>query len=132
MGIEAVSRGCSLAVFVEKDRKAVQVLKDNLSNCNIMDKALIFPLDCFKALKIINKENIKFNMIYLDPPYKTEIINEVLDHLVCLQLLHNDAIVIAETSVDTQLALNSNKLHMVKESKYGDTKITYFQFKGEV
>lgn len=132
MGIEAISRGCSLAVFVEKDRKAVQVIKDNLLNCNIMDRALIFHLDCIKALKIIKKENIKFNLVYLDPPYKMEIIKEVLEYLVDLQLLHEDAIVMAETSVETQLTPVCKNLHMVKESKYGDIKITYYQLKGEV
>ncbi|NLT94209.1 MAG: 16S rRNA (guanine(966)-N(2))-methyltransferase RsmD [Clostridia bacterium] len=132
IGIEAISRGCSLAVFVEKEKPALEVIKDNLQTCNVTDKAIILPVDCFKALKILNKKNLKFNLVYLDPPYKLDIIDEILEQLVSLHLLQEKAVVIAETALDMQLSAGNNNLQKVREDKYGDTKITYFQLIGEV
>ena len=132
IGIEAISRGCALAVFVEKDRNSVLVINDNFINFNIMDKAQVFPLDCFKALNLFHTKNMKFNLVYLDPPYKLDIINDILENLVTLDLLNDKAIVMAETSLDSELPLGYEVLIKAKENRYGDTKITYYQLNGEV
>jgi len=127
IGIEALSRGAALAVFVEKDRKAVQVIRENLLGCKMEDKSQLFPIDCFKALKILSEKNAKFNLIYLDPPYKSLIINDILQAIMNLRLLEERAIVIAETAWDAELNIEYNCLKKAREDRYGDTKITYFQ-----
>jgi len=134
MGIEALSRGAAAAFFVEKDRKAVHVVRENLINCKLEDKAQVYPLDCFKALKLFKEKNLKFNLVYLDPPYKLQIIDNILESIVNYNLLIDKSIIIAETALDTELSAGINNLKKVREDKYGDTKITYYQLvdEGEV
>ncbi|KJS18954.1 MAG: hypothetical protein VR72_20975 [Clostridiaceae bacterium BRH_c20a] len=130
MGIEALSRGATLAVFVEKNQKAVQVIRENLLGCKMEDKSKLYPIDCFKALKILSETNIKFNLIYLDPPYKSLIIDDILQGIVNLNLLEERATVIAETARDADLIVEYNNLKKAREDRYGDTKITYYQVEG--
>lgn len=132
MGIESLSRGGAFTVFVEKERKAVQVLKENLLNCKVNDKAKVYPLDCFTALKLLHDKKMNFNLVYLDPPYKLAIIDDVLEKLVSLQLLKEKAIVITETASETELTRGFDNLKKVREDKYGDIKITYYQLNEEV
>lgn len=132
MGIEALSRGGSFAVFVEKERKALQVLKENLNNCKLDDNAQVYPIDCYKALNLLHKNDVKFDLVYLDPPYKLIIIDDILAKLVSLQLLAENAIVIAETPIKSDLILGFNNLIKVRVNTYGDIRITYYQLDGEV
>ncbi|MGI6224718.1 MAG: 16S rRNA (guanine(966)-N(2))-methyltransferase RsmD [Peptococcales bacterium] len=131
MGIEALSRGGKLSVFVEKEKKAIKVLQENLLNCQLEEYAQVYPTDYGHALKLLHKNRYKFNLVYLDPPYKLMIIDNILKELVSLELLIKGAIVIAETDLTTQLTQGYKKLFKVREDKYGDTKITYYQLNGE-
>ncbi|MDK2822184.1 MAG: rRNA (guanine966-N2)-methyltransferase [Clostridia bacterium] len=127
IGIEALSRGAKFVYFVEKDRKAVQIIKENVTWCNFNEKVEIYPVDCFKALKILKEKNIKFNLVYLDPPYKLLIIDDLLEEIAKTDLLDVNGIIIAETAKNTELLSNFDHLNKVREDHYGDTKITYYQ-----
>ncbi|MFZ5943793.1 MAG: 16S rRNA (guanine(966)-N(2))-methyltransferase RsmD [Bacillota bacterium] len=130
IGIEALSRGAEFAYFVEEDRNALQVIKENIQGCAMEEKSKILPLDWVKALN--NMENIiKFHLVYMDPPYKLEIIEQLLEKLVEKNLLNENGIVIAETSANAQTPSGFKNLTWVREKRYGDTKITYYQFKEE-
>ncbi|MFZ7104490.1 MAG: 16S rRNA (guanine(966)-N(2))-methyltransferase RsmD [Peptococcaceae bacterium] len=131
IGIEALSRGSDFVCFVDKDRKAVQVIKENLSGCKLTDRAQILPLDYLKALNILKSKNINFDLIFLDPPYKMLIIEAILEKIIRLNLLAKDGVIIAETAQDSNLAIEYEDLVKVRENIYGDTKITYFQFHEE-
>lgn len=67
MGIEAISRGASHATFIEKDKRATEIIKENLRSLLIIDKALVLCLDALTFLK--NAPQTPFDLIYLDPPY---------------------------------------------------------------
>lgn len=131
IGIEALSRGAASAIFVEKDRKAVQVIGDNLVSCKLESKGQIYPVDCFKALKIFNEKRMQFNLVFLDPPYKLFVIDELLQIIANTDLLIHKSIVIAETAPETELISQVNNLKKVRENRYGDTKITYYQLDEE-
>lgn len=66
MGLEALSRGALHSTFIEKDRKALSCLKENIEKLAIKDKATILPIDVLAALK---KLTGPFSIIYIDPPY---------------------------------------------------------------
>ncbi|KJS81483.1 MAG: hypothetical protein JM58_16980 [Peptococcaceae bacterium BICA1-8] len=127
IGIEALSRGATSAVFVEKNEKAAQVIRENLLGCKLEDKSRLYPIDCFKALKLLSEKNAKFSLIYLDPPYKSLILNDILQAIVNLNLLEEVATVIAETAGDADLIIEYNNLKKVREDRYGDIKISYYQ-----
>lgn len=70
VGIEAISRGAKLAVFVDKHPLALAALKENLTRLSVEGK--IYKLDALKALNLLIKEGQSFDIIYADPPYEAE------------------------------------------------------------
>lgn len=69
MGIEAISRGARFATFIEKDRKTVKTLQENLKAFDIEDQAEVICADVFTAVLRLSAKNISYNLIYIDPPY---------------------------------------------------------------
>ncbi len=71
MGLEAISRGASHAVFVEQNRQAITCIKENISLLQVEKQTQIIPTDAARALTILAKQYSQFDIIYIDPPYDT-------------------------------------------------------------
>ncbi len=131
LGIEAISRGINQCVFVDSDNKAIQVIKDNLNTLKIDLNAEIYKMDAFKALDMFKTKKYHFDYIFLDPPYKQQKINEILINLVDNQLIIDDGTIIVECLKEDELLKNYKELHLIKEYKYGITKITIYKKNGD-
>jgi 16S rRNA (guanine(966)-N(2))-methyltransferase RsmD len=70
VGIEALSRGAKVAVFVDEFYPAVKVIKANLAKCNAEEKGRVIHKEFNRAVIHLAKEDVKFDLIFLDPPYK--------------------------------------------------------------
>ena len=117
MGLEALSRGAKKAIFVEKNLNTYKLIKQNLSNFGVEFEA--FNMD---ALKFLDKTQEKFDIIFVDPPYMAGLYSLVIEKIQKKQLLDKNGILILETPLEYQLP---QYITVVKEKKYGDTKI-YF------
>jgi 16S rRNA (guanine966-N2)-methyltransferase len=69
VGIEALSRGAALCVFVERDRRCVQAIRTNLENTRLSDRAVVVPRDARRAVEEVLTEHGPFGIVFLDPPY---------------------------------------------------------------
>lgn len=98
IGIEALSRGAREAVFVEKNRKAVAVIEDNLNHTKLKDKAKVISGDALSAIdRLASYTHI--DVIYMDPPYAMEIEEAVLMKLKALPGVDEDTIIIIEADL---------------------------------
>ncbi len=70
VGIEALSRGAENAVFIDNYHQALKVIKANLAKCEAETRAWIIRRDFNRAVIQLAKEKKKFDLIFLDPPYK--------------------------------------------------------------
>jgi 16S rRNA (guanine966-N2)-methyltransferase len=70
LGIEALSRGCEGAVFVEKDRRALAAIRENLRRARVADRAEVFAGDVGRVLDRMLTDGRQFNLIFADPPYR--------------------------------------------------------------
>ena len=70
LGIEALSRGCERAVFVEKDHRALAVIRENLRRARLINRAEIIAGDVGQALDRMITDGRQFNLIFADPPYR--------------------------------------------------------------
>ena len=70
VGIEALSRGAEKGVFVDDFPAAVKVIKANLAKCQAEEKALVIRKEFNRAVIQLAKEGMKFDLIFIDPPYK--------------------------------------------------------------
>lgn len=130
VGIEALSRGAKLAFFVEKDRKVVRFIYDNLKACKLMDRAEIFALEVSRALKILNAKGAKFDIIYVGAPYGSKDFIPSLELLSQLNLLNLGAIVVAEHRTKDQLPEGFLVLKKYRVKKQGDTTFSFYKVEG--
>ena len=117
LGIEALSEGAKSCYFVDKSKKAYQVILNNLKELNISSS--VYFLDYLKALNEFSKGNFSFDIIFLDPPYETDLIEKSISTIMSLGVLSKDGIIVAESDQLEKIIYPSN-LEIVKSKKYGD------------
>ena len=97
LGIEALSRGAKQAYFCDKVPEAIQVIKQNIANTNNLDRSIIINKDYNEVLEKLVLQSKKIDIVFLDPPYKTNLAIESLQKIIMSNLLTEDGIVIVET-----------------------------------
>ena len=127
VGIEALSRGAVKAIFVDKDNKSKACIVKNLSKTRFHEKGEVFRGDVIDVLFSLNQKGHKYDYIFLDPPYKSDIISRVLSIVNDSELLKEEGIVIVEHSADNQNWLESANLIPIKNKCYGDTVLTFLK-----
>lgn len=120
VGIEALSRGSLKSFFIEKDFNAYKVLKKNINTLELENKSEAFKTN---ANLFLNKTDENFDLVYIDPPYKSNSYNDVLQLFSEKKsLLNNESILILEHS--TKINLDFLDFELIKSYKYGDTSIS--------
>jgi 16S rRNA (guanine(966)-N(2))-methyltransferase RsmD len=123
LGIEAISNGAKKCYFVDHNKIAIKIIKNNINNLGVDDKSIVIHDDYKKALENFKKEKMKFNIVFLDPPYADEVINDILNYLYKNNLLKRDAIVVCEYKIDT---IKNEYYEIEKEKKYGYKKVVIY------
>ena len=123
LGIECISRGSEFVTFVEKDSLAVKCIKGNLKNIDTNLYELIEG-DYLFALKKLSNMGRKYNVVFLDPPYDSNVYISVVEILERYNLLEVGAIIVVESSIENNLQLNTKSCIIEKEKEYGSLKIT--------
>lgn len=123
LGIEAISNGARKVYFNDKNIKCVNVIKENLNNFNVLENSFVTNMDYKEALNFYKNKNIKFDIIFLDPPYNEHIINIILELLVNNHLLKDNALVICEM-IENNIY---DKLYLYKERNYGEKIVKIYQ-----
>ena len=118
LGIEALSNGASYAYLVDKNYKACNIINNNIKNIGI-DNCEVINKDYSDALKYLNDKNIKFDLIFLDPPYKTDFIEKSINLIDKYNLLKDDGLIIAENDSIDRIVYPDN-YSSIKDKKYGD------------
>lgn len=132
MGIEALSRGAAKCVFNDQNSQALKVVKDNLLHTKLENQAVLYNKEALKAIKLLEQEgNMAFDLVFLDPPYQAHLYDQILVELQDSRLLKKDSLVVVES--DAKLVLNDyyGALRRIKESRYGDTLVTYYKYMEE-
>ena len=99
MAIEALSRGAGRAVMIEQDKEALRIIIDNVNDLKLDGKCRAYKNDVFRAVEILGRKNEKFDVIFLDPPYKENITEKTLEKISESEILAEDGIIISEHSV---------------------------------
>ena len=133
VGLEAISRQAKRVIFVEKDGRCVNVINENLSVLNISccengaSPFLVIQMDTFAAIKQLNKRNEKFDFIFLDPPYGTDLTKKTLKTLGAYDILHPNSFIIIQHDKREILPESEGRFLRVKEKKYGNSLLSIFR-----
>lgn len=124
IGLELISNGAGMVYFVDNNYKVGQIIKQNIDKLKIKEAAII-NLDYLKALKEFKDKKITFDIIYIDPPYKSHFISKAIDMIMEYNLLNEEGLIITE-SLDELIETN---LEVYKEKKYGTKSIIIYKHK---
>lgn len=123
LSIEAVSRGMSSAVLVERDRKAQAIVAENIQMTKEVGKFQLLKMDAERALEQVSGG---FDLIFLDPPYANEQIVADIEKMAERELFSEDVMVVCETDKAVELPEEIACLGIWKEKIYGISKVTVY------
>lgn len=129
VGIEALSRGAKLVFFVELERKVVETLRENLATTGFSDRAEVLNLDVIKAISVMDRDGGKFDIIFIGAPYNNPILIETLKKISGTGILAENGVLIAEHNTKTFVDEEYGKLKKYRDSKYGDTILSFYSNK---
>jgi len=125
LGIESISRGAKLVYFVDSNPLSIKLTKDN-SNF-IQDKCIILLQDYQNAIINFYHQNIKFDLIILDPPYNKGYSIISLNEIDKSNILNDNGLIMVETECNENLQTHFNNFILIKSKKYGIKKISLYQ-----
>ena len=126
LGIEALSRGAASCCFIEQDRPAVGILEKNLAKAGLVDRGECLALDVDAGLKRLSRQGKTFDIVFLDPPYSSNLYVTVPAALSSLSLLSAEALLVAECSSRLPLGERYDMLVRIDRRVYGDTALEFF------
>lgn len=125
LGVEAISNGAKIAYFIDNNPEVIKVLNKNIANLDIKSKSRVILSDWKKALNTFATQNIKFDLIFIDPPYAYDVYEKILNKVSTLNLLSDDGLIIMEHS-NLHLPTTYENLTLYKERNYGNKSINIY------
>jgi 16S rRNA (guanine966-N2)-methyltransferase len=128
LGIEALSRGASWALFIDNMYRSIELIKKNLVICGFEKSGFVLKKDLLMGLPLghpLLKEGI--DLMFIDPPYGKNIIPPILEKISEGKILTSSAIVVTESLKGDNLPVRVKKLVLLDSRIYGETKLNIYQ-----
>ena len=122
LGIEALSRGAERAVFTDESPAAIKIINENIKTCGFENRAEVMRGESLSTIGRFGK----FDIIFLDPPYDTELLKKALSRIIEIDILKDNGIILCESRNDYMLPEVSSPYLLRKEYKYGKIKLTLY------
>jgi len=132
LGLEALSRGAAPVVFVDRSRTALSLTARNLHNCFSSAHVRLLRLDlsrdnAWTRISQVDSERIRFNLVFLDPPYEKNLAQQALKMVEVSGLLAPDGLVIAEERAGQKLPDKTGSLRLTDQRQYGETGLWLYE-----
>ena len=121
LGLEALSRGADSALFTDANPDAVKIINSNIKKLGFEDRSRVINGD----FKLALKGDAKYDLIFIDPPYASDFIEEALALISQNNVLTDDGIIVCETTKDKQLDVKTFNIR--KQVCYGITKLVFLE-----
>ena len=121
LGIEALSRGADRCTFVDQRREAVALIRENLKTCGFSERSHVVQGD---ALSFLTSCREKFDVILLDPPYHTDLLEKSMEAITRFDILGEHGIMVCESAADRELPPLAPPYEQGREYRYGKIKLT--------
>ena len=127
VGLEALSRGAEKVYFVENNNIRAKAIMDYIHRLGLDDRASVYQEEAEAFLNRAVRTGLKFDIIFVDPPYMSGEIDKVLPNIVEDNILKDEGCLLVEHSSKTALPENIQNLKLAKNYRYGDTMITLYR-----
>ena len=135
MGLEALSRGAKSALLIDKNRAATEVIRKNVELTRRGDRAEVLCGDAAECLKR-RAGREQFDIVFLDPPYKSDLVKQLLNRLIEYKMLAENATVICESGEPLTELLKDDealleRITLAKAVRYGIAHVTFVKLRKE-
>jgi 16S rRNA (guanine966-N2)-methyltransferase len=124
IGIEALSRGANSVVFVDANPASVKLLHNNLRFVRSEDNFRVIRAEAAKALQLLAREQKRFDLIFLDPPFEAGLLEQSLQTIFARDLLKSTGLLIAEHACKFTFTATFPGARDTR--RYGDISLTLF------
>lgn len=122
LGLEALSRGAKTVTFI--DFATTDIISENVRRAKFTDAATILRGDFANAMKKISLQQSKFDLIFIDPPYKKNLVESTLELINSLDILNEGGLIVVEYGADE--IINTKNFDSIKKITYGRTTAVEF------
>ena len=126
LALEAISRGAQSAVLCDSSREAARVIKANIEALRVQDRARLLPMMDSQALALLGREGARFDLVFLDPPYRLDTA-PACAQMRSVGVLEPGALVVIEHAAAVQPNPGLG-YRMTDQRKYRDTMITFYRY----
>lgn len=129
LGLEAASRGAKECHLVDKSPDTFSLLKRNIELLHFTDTCKYYNMDAYSALNSFAEKSMKFDLIFIDPPYLKDMIPPAVDIITEKNLLNPDGIIVTKIDTSEKLYEGNGKIILVDHRVYGNTTICIYRYK---
>jgi 16S rRNA (guanine966-N2)-methyltransferase len=129
LGLEAASRGAEKSYLVDRSKDTFSFLEKNVENLGFLQVCKCFNIDSYKALKEFGKRKLKFDIIFIDPPYMKDMIPPAVEIIERERILHKDGIIVTKIDSKEELFQGTQNTILTDYRKYGNTTVCFYEHK---
>ena len=126
IAIEALSRGAKRGVMIEQDKEALRIIIDNIDTLGLTNVSRAYKNDVSRAIEILGRKNEKFDIIFLDPPYKENISISTIGKVSENNILAEGGIIISEHSIYEKMPEKIGSFVKYDERNYNKKIVTFY------
>ena len=129
-GLEALSRGAAMVYFLEFDPDCVTAVQDNLSRLALPGQVpgtwRVMPGNAFRSLKTLAQQGERFDVIFLDPPYRSIAAKKVLNTVAECAMLAPAGLLCVEHARQSDVPPSAGSLTLAAQHRYGETVLSLY------
>ena len=126
--IEAYSRGASVIYACDVNINSIKLINTNIKKAKIDNQINVLNKDYIDSIKFLADKNIKFDYVFLDPPFESDFGNKAINKICEYGLMSSDGVIIYEHALSTKVEIPSN-FEVFNEKKYGTIMVSYIKVK---
>jgi len=130
LSLEALSRGAAHATLVDIDRAAIRCIQQNVTALRFTEETRILPMDWKAAVSQLQREGAQFDLIFLDPPYQSDLLENCIQAVAKFDILSEHGIMICESALEKPLPEVAAPYEKGREYRYGKIKLTVYRRQG--
>ncbi len=127
LGLEALSRGMEKGILIDQSRTSCKTIRDNVKRCRMSDQVEVYCQNARVALQRLAQRKLKFDLIFLDPPYDQPLLVPTITFISNSDLLADEGIIVAEHQSRRELPVVIETLTAYRRLNYGETAVTLYR-----
>ena len=127
IAFEALSRGAADATLVERDPRAVAAIRQNATALGVRARARVLDADVSRGIDRLAAASAVFDVVFLDPPYEADLVDQTLERLGEGTIITADAVVVAQHMTKRAPGATAGMLTAVRQRRFGETTLTFFR-----